>query len=401
MKLSRSLIALPLAVTCIALAGCATSAEPQEDAGTASGDGHGEVAGAAEVAEPPLGLVTVDAAGDVGFLDLLNEEQTALGSIGEPSALATDGRYAFASTPAGLEVVDSGHWTWDHVDHFHYYRADPRLVGTVPGEGPVTISTGMLSTAGSTGVFFSGSGEAVLLDNAALADGTPDERFRIDVGSDGGVVAPLGDGALVADGDTLVFHDASGAATESSITCADPSGSITTRVALAVGCADGAVLATASDDAVELEHVPFPDGVDAGAVTAFDARKGRPTVAALAADHGFWLLSTRDRAWTHVDTDLPLERAVAADDAEHHVVALDADGRVHVLDAETGDELAATESLVDEVSAGVSLTVDDQRAYLNDPQTGLVHEIDYAGDARVARTLEPEVSADFVAEVGR
>lgn len=401
MKLSRSLIALPLALTCITLAGCSTPSESQQDAGAAPGDGHGEVAGAAEVAEPPLGLVTVDAKGNIGFLDLLNEEQSALGSIGKPTALATDGRYAFVSSQAGIEVVDSGRWTWDHVDHFHYYRAEPRIVGAVPGEGPAEISTGMLSTAGTTGVYFSGSGEAVLLDNAALADGEPDERFRIDIGSAGGVVAPLGDGALIADGDTLVFHDATGAATESSIPCANPSGSITTRVALAVGCADGAVLATASDDEVELERVALPEGVDAGAVTEFAARKGRPTVAGLAADRGIWLLSTRERAWAHIDTGLPLERVVAADDAEHHVVALDAEGRVHVLDAETGDELAATEPLVDEVTAGVSLTVDDQRAYLNDPQTGVVHEIDYAGNARVARTLEPAVSADFVAEVGR
>lgn len=367
------------------------------------GDGHGEIAGAAEVAEPPLALVTVDAEGNAGMLDLLNEEQSDLGAIGAPEALATDGRYAFVSTADGVEVIDSGRWTWDHVDHFHYYRAEARLVGTVEGEGPARISTGMLSTAGSTGLFFAGSGEAVLLDNAALAEGEISERFRIEVDADQGVVAPLGDGALIADGDTLVFHDADGEATETSAPCPDASDSITTRVALAVGCGDGAVLATATDDAVELEHVPFPDGTDveAGAVTAFEARKGRPTVAGLAAERGFWLLSTRERTWSHVDTAHELERVVAVDDADDHVVALDAEGRIRVLDAESGEELAATEPLVGEVTENVSLTVDDQRAYLNDPSAGVVYEVDYAGEARVARTLEPSPVADFVAEVGR
>ena len=382
--------------------GCSTASAPTDDAEAGAGDGHGEIAGAAEVAEPPLALVSVDAEGTAGMLDLLNEERSDLGAVGAPEALATDGRYAFVSTADGVEVIDSGRWTWDHVDHFHYYRAEARIVGTVEGEGPARISTGMLSTAGSTGLFFAGSGEAVLLDNAALADGEISERFRIDVGADQGVVAPLSDGALVAEGDTLVFHDADGEATETSAPCPDASDSITTRVALAVGCGDGAVLATVNDDAVELEHVPFPDGAaDAGAVTAFEARKGRPTVAGLAAERGFWLLSTRERTWSHIDTPHELERVVAVDDADGHVVALDAEGRIRVLDAESGDELAATEPLVGEVTENVSLTVDDQRAYLNEPSAGVVYEVDYAGEARVARTLEPSPAADFVAEVGR
>lgn len=407
MKLSKSLVALPLAVACIGLAGCSAGAGPADDDGAPAGDGHGEIEGAAEVAEPPLGLISVDAAGAVGLLDLLNEEQSELGTVGAPLGLATDGRYAFVSTDDGVEVVDSGRWTWDHVDHFHYYRADARIAGTVEGEGPAEISTGMLSTAGSTGVFFAGSGEAVLLDNAALADGEVAERFRIDVGAEDGLVAPLGEGALVSDGDSLVFHDAEGEATGTTVPCSDAAGSITTRVALAVGCADGAILATATDGDVELEHVPFPDGAgsdngsDAGAVTAFAARKGRPTVAGLTEQRGFWLLDTREREWTRVDTDQALERVVAVDDEDGHVVALDADGRVRVFTAETGDEIAATEPLLDEVTDSVSLTVDDQRAYLNDPSAGVVHEIDYAGDARVARTLETSPAPDFVAEVGR
>ncbi len=71
--------------------------------------------------------------------------------------MATDGRYLFADTGDGVEVVDSGVWTWDHVDHFHYYRAEPALLGTVEGDGTATVATTNSSTTGGTGVSFSGS----------------------------------------------------------------------------------------------------------------------------------------------------------------------------------------------------------------------------------------------------
>jgi hypothetical protein len=259
----------------------------------------------------------------------------------------------------------------------------------------------MLSTAGSIGVFFAGSGEAVLLDNAALADGKIAELFRIETGADTGIVAPLAEGALVTDGDELVFHDASGAATDASTECAAASGAITTRVGVVVGCADGAVLATWEDAAAAFERIPYPDATDADRALSFDGRKGRPTVAALAGDSGFWLLDTRERAWQLVATETPLVRVSAVDDAEGHVVAVDAEGRVKVYIAGTGAQVAATEPLPVEMGDTVSLTVDEQRAYVNAPVARIVFEIDYADGARVARTLETPTSPRFVAEVGR
>ena len=50
---------------------------------------------------------------------------------------------------------------------------------------------------------------------------------------------------------------------------------------------------------------------------------------------------------------------------------------------------------------GVELTVDRERAYLNDPAAGLVHEIDFRGDARVARSLPTPTAPDFSAVTGR
>jgi hypothetical protein len=404
MSLRHPLAVLPTALALALLTGCATGAPATEAAPqpTEAPAGHGEVEGAAEVPEPPLALVSIDAAGAVGSLDLLDGTVTDLGEVPAPQSSATDGRYVFAGTADGVSVIDSGVWTWDHVDHFHYYRAEPSLLGDIPGEGPVSVSTGLLATAGATGLYFSGSREAVLLDNAALSKGRIEERLRIQTDDTEGVIAPLGDGALIGAADALNFYDADGTPSDSPAACDDPAGSITTRVGLVVGCADGAVLATVEDGVPVFERIPYPEGGVERAL-AFDGRKGRPTVAGPAGEQGFWLLDTRERSWQLVPTPVALERVVAVDDEDGHVVALDEAGRVRVFAAESGSELAATEPVVDVAAggSGVALFVDGQRAYVNDPGSGVVHEIAYADGARIARTLETPTDAAFFAEVGR
>ncbi len=393
-------LALSLLVV-LGLAGCATT--PADPAPETDGGGHGDVAGADQVAEPQSQLISVDAAGSVGLMDLLTDETSELGSIGTPEAIASDGRYAFVTTSDGLEIVDGGRWSWDHGDHFHYYRADAAIVGTLDGSGPAAVTGAPLATAGGTGVFFSGSGDAVLLDNEALSQGEVRERFRVSTGASGGAVAPVGDGAIVAaqgSTDALVY-DATGERVDA-VPCDAPSGAITTRVGTVVGCADGALLATDDGGEAAIERIPYPDGAPERAL-AFDGRKNRPTVSGLSGDGGIWLLDTRERAWTHVPTDRPLVAAVAADDDEGHIVALDESGRVVVSDGD-GKRAAESDPLVAESlrsDAVVDLVVDDQRAYLSDPSNGVVHEIDYADGARVAREIATPTDPTVATELGR
>ncbi len=423
----------PLAITGAALAalllvGCAASATPHtgtattEPSGPAESDadtapGHGAVAGAAEAPEPPLHLVAIDRSGEVAMLDLLDGTETTLDRVRAPQRVTTDGRYAFVADDSGVDVIDSGAWTWDHVDHFHYYRAAAGAPGSIAGDGIATVATGMLATAGGTGLFFPESGEAVLLDNAALASGEIVETLRLDVGPHRGIIAPLGTGAVVSTPDeprgsaetpaaSLRAVDAEGTDL-ATIDCPAAAGTITTRIAVVVGCADGAVLATASPDgAVDLEKVAYPSGAAAPA-TEFSARKGRPTVAGLGTDSGVWLLDTRERSWTWVGTAERPIAATAVDDEAERIVTLTPAGAVAVLDA-TGASLGVSSPLVSGLStassasaAEVSLTVDAQRAYVNDPASGDVFEIDYADGARVARTLTPAVDAAFLVETGR
>jgi hypothetical protein len=408
---SRSSLIFAAVVT-VALSGC--SPAPSSTPSTVgSSDAHGEIAGAEEVSEPQLGLTTIDPAGAIRHLDLLDESVRELGAVGAPERVGTDGRYLFADTGDGVAIVDSGVWTWDHVDHFHYYRAEPRDLGIVTGDGPATIATTNSSTTGGAGVFFAGSGEAVLLDTEALSKGERVELFRIDTEPHAGMVVPIGSSALVTQADagiasSLVAYDATGNRIDDvAIDCAEAQGTITTRVGAVIGCRDGAVLATHDGDDLVLEKVPYPVEVAAPPATAFANREGRPAVAGLAGDAGIWMLDTRQKQWTLLPAPTPLLQVTAVDDTDQNVLALAADGRVLVLDGTTGAERAATPpllagSLADAAAlAGVTLIADQQRAYLNAPLEQKLYEIDFADAARVARTFETDTVPAYLAETGR
>lgn len=391
------------ALLLLALAGCASPASTPP-AESPSADTHGEIAGAAELAEPAVGLTSIDGEGHVSHLDLLDETTADLGAVRAPLSLHSDGRYLFAADESGVSIVDSGVWTWDHVDHFHYYRAEARILGEVEGEGTAVVATTNSSTTGGTGLFFPDSGEAVLLDTEALSTGEIVETFRLPMAPGAGLVAPTGSFAAVAADGQVTLHTADGSPIGEAAACADPAGTLTTRVGAIIGCQDGALLVTVENEQPVVERVAYPAGTTAPRATAFANREGRPTVAAVAEGVGVWLLDTRERSWTLLPTPEPVVRATAVDDEDANVLALTADGRVLVLDGETGAQRAATAPLVGASLAAdqpVTLIADQQRAYLNGPAEGLMWEIDFADDARVAREFTPARTPLFVAETGR
>ncbi|WP_212721428.1 ABC transporter [Nocardioides dongxiaopingii] len=407
----RLIVLAALAV--LPLVACSSEPDPSPRDSSAEGDeNHGEFAGAVELAEPALGLTTVDAAGVVRHLDLLDESVSELAGVGDASGVHTDGRFAFVQTSGGVDVVDSGVWTWDHVDHFHYYRAEPREVGTVPGTGPATVATTNSSTSGGSGVFFGESGEAVLLDTEALADGELVERYRVSTTPHDGLLVPVGDLALVTEPDAsgtaarVLTLDGDGRPVPGGAhPCPDAQGTITTRVAAVIGCADGALLASVVDDELQVERIPYPPGTSAPAATSFAGRDGRPTVAALAGEDRVWLLDTRAESWTLLDSPVPLAQVTAVDDDDEHVVGLSTDGRVVVLDGGSGELLGTSGRLAAaSLRSGVgvpTMVADQQRVYLSAPAEKRLYEVDFADDARVARTFETPTRPLYVAGTGR
>lgn len=395
----------PLALTVITastllLAACASTPQPEPE--PTAGAGHGQVAGAAEVSEPPLHLLTATADGRLTLLDLLSEEASGLGRIDAPLTTATDGRYLFADTGDGVEIVDSGMWTWDHIDHFHYYRAAPRVLERVPGHGTARVATTNSSTTGGTGIFFA-DGEAVLLDTEALSKGEVVERFRVRMPEHDGYIVPIGDHALVTTGEGAVqVRDRDGTVNGDPVACTDPAGTLTTRVGAVLGCRNSVLLAVAADAGTAVERIALPEGVAAPRVWA--NREGRPTAAGLSPDGSIVLLDTRERTATALAAPRPLIAVTAVDDASEHVLGLTVEGRVSVIDGATGAELALTEPLVAaSLAAGrtPTLIADDRRAYLNGIAERVLFEIDFADAGRIARTFATIDEPAFVAETGR
>ncbi|MDT0235043.1 ABC transporter [Curtobacterium sp. BRB10] len=380
-------LATGLALT---VSACSTGT-PSADSSTGTARPHGYVAGASESQEPQVRLLAVSATGATALHDLLTEETTELDDVDAPEHSATDGRFLVTSDGDRTTIVDGGSWTVDHGDHTHYYAAGPRVVGTIDGGGRVAVH----SSETMTTITWPDRAEAVVLDRETLGQGEVDETARIDAS----VLLPMGEHLVAADGDTVRVLGTDGEAidgADTAQTCTDPAGGIVTRAGAVVGCADGAVVV---DDTGEPSFVDLPDGAERP--TAFAARAGRPTVAGLAGDTGFWLLDVREGSWRLVPTERPLRAVVAVDDEDEHVVGVDDSGRVVAVTASTGT-VATTEPLLE---AGPDdpaplLQLDAQRAYLADPADGTVHEIDFADDARVARTIELPVAPVAFAEVG-
>lgn len=399
----RSITAGALGILALTLTACAVApaADPVSPS-DAVGDGHGHIAGAQELAEPALHLDTVDSTGAVNHLDLLDGRTSVIAEIDPIDDLVTDGRFLFGIRNGSVTVIDSGVWTWSHIDHFHYYEAPSELIGEIDGRGVATVVTGETGT----GILF--DDEAVLIDTPALADGEIVERFRIPVEPHVGLVVPLTTGAVLTEPDadgianSLRVVSADGTAGEA-IPCADASGTITTVVGVVVGCADGAALSIGGSPK-DWERIAYPTDA-APSADAFDARKGRPSVAALAGARGVWLLDTRERSWAFHDVGEDIVRVAAVDDEDERVIVLAADGSVIVLI--DGEVIARTAPLVaasladPELAAGVTFVVDQNRAYLNGPAENLMWEIDPADGARIARVFETASAPLLLAGTGR
>ncbi|MDQ0735392.1 ABC transporter [Arthrobacter agilis] len=356
--------------------------------------------------------MTVDTEGRLHLLDLADGTTTGIGEVEDVSDTATDGRYLFTSSAAtgAMTVIDSGMWTWDHEDHFHYYRGEPTVIGTIAGSGEALVTPG----ASATGIYFPDSGLGTVLDNDALAEGELRVRTELRAEPHPGMLVPVSNFTLLTHpgrngtAAAVQAYDTHGDPVDgASADCVDARGTITTSVGTVIGCDDGALLVTTDGDDIAFERVPYPVGVDAPKASEFRAREGRPTVAAVAGDRGAWLLDTRERSWQFIPTDVPLLQVSAVDDTEGHVVALGDDGRVLVLSAESPGILAATGPLLTgtlkdpALLAGVELIADQQRAYLNAPAEQQLHEIDFADSARIARSFSTETTPAYLAEVGR
>jgi hypothetical protein len=400
--LSRTASLAAALVLLLGVTACAP-ATPAAPAPATAPEAHGIDAGeAAEVAAPALALVIADRHGELTLLDLDTEERSTLApGHDDVTGLFGDGRRLKSAYDAegatAVEVIDSARWTVPHGDHTHSFRGEPRSLGTLEGEGGVRVVAGeQRATVGFA------SGELVLLAHDALAEGL-DAAPRATVDASG-PVAFLADHLLVPTaGSTIELLDSAGSPVAAAATpCTDPSDADITRVGAVFTCTEGVVLVTREvGGTVAAESIPYP--ANATPARSLAGRPDRPDLAGVTGAQGAWLLDVRQRQWMLLPSDAPLLRAAAIGDDDSRTVVVDADGRVRVLAAD-GTVLARTDPLL-AASVGdpalresVQLLVDAQHAYVTDPATGAVHEIDH-GDGTVTRTFA-DLDPRFAQQVG-
>ena len=406
---------LPAAASILAaaalLVGCQNAspdaAEPESD--TDSATPHGYVEGAEEASEPQLRLSVSDSeSGAVQILDLLSEETVLeLPATADTILAGADARYLYlADQEAGaVTPVDTGVWTVDHGDHKHYYRAEPTALDAVTGADPAHV----VSAGTGVALFFDGEGRAKLLDRGGLGDGNVEQLGTIRPGPHHGVAVPYEDHLIsTVPGESsedlpsaLAVYDEKGKAEPVAEDCAEIHGAGVTREGPAFACAEG--LMTFDDD-LSAKLVPYPDEADGS--RAWSVEVGRDLAAAPLDDHGIGLFDAKSGEWTYADTGAEVVTAsVAGDDSA--VVALDADGTAYAIDPETG-ETETKEDLVDVPKtesegrgSGPDVVVDRERAYVSDPSSGTVLELDQADGLRQARSFDVGGTPAALAVTGR
>lgn len=409
-KVPLLLLGLPLLLTACGApaASDAGTAPAASDAGTApaaEATPHGYIEGAQENAEPQTGLFTFDReTGEAQLLSLLTEETVDAGAFGPVDAVHHDVRYAFVSSGDTVEVFDTGAWTVPHGDHKHYYSTEPKAVGTIDLPNP-----GSVAGDGSTVAVFSDSeGYASLFTTEDLDAGVITETGRITTSPHNGVVVPFKDYFLASTGsdkepdskpDGVEVRDSENQTVLAKESCPGLSSHAQTRVGVVFACTDGALLFTEDDDAVLAEHIPYPSGGASPAVN-LEHRPGSNEISGPAGKDGVWHLDVPERVLNLLETPVPVVTAAAVGDMQH-VLAVGADGSLLSLDPTSGEVLNSTELLKTEPDPDnpPQLRIDTSRAYVSDPASSTVFEIDYADNLRVARTFDVP-AVDFLLETG-
>ncbi len=379
-------LALPLLLTSCASGTSGTSAAP---AGTPAA----EPTPASDVQEvgtssPRLAL-THD--GGVRVLDATTLETVADLPLDGFNRLngAGDGRHLLVSTQGGFRVLDAGTWTEPHGDHSHHYTSTPQLTEVLhPAEEPGHV----VAHDGLTALFDDGTGEVVVLDSDAVAEGADGARRLTTPSPHHGVAVALADGSLVVSEGTedertgIRVLDAAGREVASSDGCPGVHGeAVAADDAVVIGCEDGALVHAGG----QIREVQSPDaygrignqaGSEASPVvlgdykTDPDAELERPTRVAL--------VDTRTAQLRLVDLPASYSFRSLGRGEDGEALVLGTDGALHVIDPETGTlersvpVVAPWEEPLEWQQPRPTLHVLDGTAYVTEPATRQVHAVD-------------------------
>lgn len=362
--------------------------------------------GAEEVdeAEPRLAVADADT-GAVELLDLAAGETIDTFEATGPANLSTDGRFVFATDYEGgaVTVIDAGSWVVDHGDHAHAYVKDPAVIGALEGPNPAHV----VPNEGFTSVFFDGSGVADVLHEDQLADGEVAPELTLETSSPHhGVVVTFADHFAVSiPGPTpddlpvgIEVRHNDGDVEASFEECPEMHGEAAFAAGVLLACDDGVLLVSGTEGEWASEKLAYPKGAAKGDRTwSFAHAHGVPVVAGALGEDAL-LVVDRDTVEPR-RIELPVAPVtVAVADGGEHLVALTADGELHLIDTATGG-IEASGQVTDPVDmeaedgpAQPQVVVTGGRAYVSDAVAGTVVEVDYRDAMRIARTIDVDVT---------
>ncbi|MGP5615034.1 zinc metallochaperone AztD [Corynebacterium variabile] len=423
----RSVAAVPaaLAATALLLASCGDSDGDSDDstaAGTstaASATGEHDHAAEPEVveaAQPRIlttydgGILTLDA----DTLDVIADEKiegfNRLNPVG-------DGRHALVSTSKGFQLFDAGVWTEPHGDHSHSYATDPEFTDVVysvdkPGH--------VVRHDGKTILFSDGDGKIQVFDTASFlettGEGDAPEPTVTETEPHHGVAIEMSDGTLVhTEGteeyrDTVVAVDADGQETARSTECPGVHGEAAAQgEAAAFGCEDGLLVFKDGDfTKIQATEKYARTGNQAGSEESTVVLGDYKTDEDAELEHPTKITLTDTVANTTKVVDLGTSysfRSLGRGPAGEALV-LGTDGKLHVLDPESGEETAAWD-VIDEweepiewQDARPTLFVQDDRAYVSDPDTKELHVVDLKSGKVLTSAELPEAPNELTGVTG-
>lgn len=318
---------------------------------------------------------------------------------------AGDDRHVFVSTTEGFQLLDTGVEVEAHGDHSHYAVAGkPRLGETfeAPEPGHVTVHDG------TTLLFSDGAGTIQELDTddpTTVVDTVelPTPHHGVAVNLDGDLLHTEG---TADERSTVVLRGADGTEKARTDDCTGVHGEATAADGVAVvGCEDGVVVVRDG----EMTKIDSPDaygriGNQAGSSSSrvvlgdykvdVDAELERP--------ERISLVDTESDEIRLVDLGTSYSFRSLGRGAAGEALVLGTDGALHVLDAESGDRLDTIDVLepwrepLDWQKPRPTLHVDGDTAWVTDPSTRTLHEIDVASGAVVDSVTLPAVPNEIV-----
>ncbi len=371
---------------------------------------HGFVAGATEAEEPQMRLSYLSTeAGSISIIDPLSGNETDTFTLPGAESMQHDGRFLFLRTTAeaGLNVIDTGVWAVDHGDHKHFYHSTAQQL-----QAKAPVPAGAVASDGHwVGIFDEQTGDTSVLNRKTLEtgvltvettlSGTPHTGLAIPykgrmlvTGSPGKDKLPTTVAAFDLPAGQSPGADTHGAAPEGNASgsllptaCPALRGHASTRHGVVFGCSDGILVIGEEEGSLTSTKISYPENEPDEPATSFSHRPGSSELTALAGTTGLWHVDVATLKLTFIPSPEPIVVASTAGNGSP-ALAMGQSGTLYALDPLTG--LVENQSaLLTQMKPGPppALVLDAGRAYLSDPASTLIHEIDYKDNLRVARTF--------------